>query len=220
MWSDSHLFSCKKRLIFTRKVFRFASLWKWEFLKLGNDLFNGQRLEAQFGSISWLNSFKTWPQKWTEVYAKRAQESLLLVRLSDNDWLSLHVTQQNGVAFSLHWTGYNTFLTVNASLQDQTCGLCGTFNGMKEDDFHLRSGDDKVSLDEFAREWLVPDLSEDKCSKESVESSINYCDIYLQNKNWTHQQCNVIKGTIWGFVFELHSLRVVEMILFIFGWKC
>lgn len=107
------------------------------------------------------------------------------------------------MAFSLHWTGYNTFLTVNASLHDQTCGLCGTFNGMKEDDFHLRSGDDKVSLDEFAREWLVPDLSEDKCSKESVESSINYCDIYLQNKNWTHQQCNVIKGMIMRVCFRI-----------------
>ena len=115
----------------------------------------------------------------------------------------MSVTQQNGVAFSLHWTGYNTFLTVNASLHDQTCGLCGTFNGMKEDDFHLRSGDDKVSLDEFAREWLVPDLSEDKCSKESVESSINYCDIYLQNKNWTHQQCNVIKGMIMRVCFRI-----------------
>ena len=67
---------------------------------------------------------------------------------------------------------------------------------MKEDDFHLRSGDDKVGLDEFAKEWLVPDLSEDKCASESVETSINYCDIYLQNKNWTQQQCSVIKGKL------------------------
>ena len=37
----------QKRLIFTRKVFRFASLWNWEFLELENDLINGQRLVAQ-----------------------------------------------------------------------------------------------------------------------------------------------------------------------------
>lgn len=55
----------------------------------------------------------------------------------------IHVDLKNGVAFTVHWTGYNIYITVNASLQDQTCGLCGTFNDMKEDDFHLRSGDDK-----------------------------------------------------------------------------
>lgn len=92
----------QKRLIFTRKVFRFASLWNWEFLKLGNDQLNGQRLVAQFGSISWLNSLKTWPQKWTEVWAKRAQESLLLVAwVIVTDWVSCHPTERRGVYPSL-----------------------------------------------------------------------------------------------------------------------
>ena len=101
------------------------------------------------------------------------------------------------MAFTVHWTGYNIYITVNASLQDQTCGLCGTFNDMKEDDFHLRSGDDKVDMDEFAKEWLIPDLSQGKelCKTESVESSLDYCDIYSQKKTWSLSQCSILKGT-------------------------
>ena len=87
---------------------------------------------------------------------------------------------------------------MNASLQHQTCGLCGTFNDMKEDDFHLRSGDDQVDLDEFAKEWLIPGLSQrvDQCRTESVETSIDYCDIYSQRKTWAMKQCSAIKGTV------------------------
>ena len=87
---------------------------------------------------------------------------------------------------------------MNASLQHQTCGLCGTFNDMKEDDFHLRSGDDQVDLDEFAKEWLIPGLSQrvDQCRTESVETSIDYCDIYSQRKTWAMKQCSTIKGTV------------------------
>ena len=108
------------------------------------------------------------------------------------------------MAFSIHWTGYNTFLTVNSTLKDQTCGLCGTFNDMKEDDFHMRSNDDIVTIDEFAQEWLVPDRSVEKCASESVISSINYCDIYLQNKNWTLEQCSIIKDPVGPFQ-DCHS---------------
>lgn len=87
---------------------------------------------------------------------------------------------------------------MNASLQHQTCGLCGTFNDMKEDDFHLRSGDDQVDLDTFAKEWLIPGLSQrvDQCRTESVETSIDYCDIYSQRKTWAMKQCSTIKGTV------------------------
>lgn len=75
---------------------------------------------------------------------------------------------------------------------------------MKEDDFHMRSNDDIVTIDEFAQEWLVPDRSVEKCATESVVSSINYCDIYLQNKNWTLEQCSVIKDPIGPFE-DCHS---------------
>ena len=69
---------------------------------------------------------------------------------------------------------------------------------MKEDDFHLRSGDDQVDLDEFAKEWLIPGLSQrvDQCRTESVETSIDYCDIYSQRKTWAMKQCSAIKGTV------------------------
>lgn len=69
---------------------------------------------------------------------------------------------------------------------------------MKEDDFHLRSGDDQVDLDEFAKEWLIPGLSQrvDQCRTESVETSIDYCDIYSQRKTWAMKQCSTIKGTV------------------------
>ena len=90
------------------------------------------------------------------------------------------------------------------TLLDQTCGLCGTFNHIDKDDYHLRSNDDVVTIDEFAKEWLVPDLSVDKCGTESVVSSIDYCDIYLQNKNWTQLQCSVLKDPAGPFA-DCHS---------------
>ena len=100
------------------------------------------------------------------------------------------------MVFSLHWTGYNSYLTVNHTLFNQTCGLCGTFNYVRKDDRYLPGGQEDVGLDAFAKEWLVPDLSEDKCSTESVETSLDYCDIYLQNKNYSKEQCSVIKGNL------------------------
>ena len=117
---------------------------------------------------------------------------------------------KNGVAFSIHWTGYNIYLTVNSTLKDQTCGLCGTFNDMKEDDFHMRSNDDIVSIDEFAKEWLIPDLSDEKCETESVVSSINYCNIYQQNKQWTLDQCFKLKNTSLPFAACHSEVSVLE----------
>ena len=38
----------------------------------------------------------------------------------------------------LLWTGRNTYITVGSNYQNQTCGLCGTYNFNKGDDFHTR----------------------------------------------------------------------------------
>ena len=47
-------------------------------------------------------------------------------------------------------------VTVSTSLQNQLCGLCGTYNGNPDDDLQMRNRTLATSVDNFGDSWLVP----------------------------------------------------------------
>lgn len=55
---------------------------------------------------------------------------------------------------TLQWTGNNAYITVGHHYENQTCGLCGTYNFNKQDDFHTRSDAVETSVTAFAENWL------------------------------------------------------------------
>ena len=54
----------------------------------------------------------------------------------------------------MQWTGYNAYVTVGSIMTNQTCGLCGTFNHNKGDDFHTHSNAVETSVEAFTRDWI------------------------------------------------------------------
>lgn len=99
------------------------------------------------------------------------------------------------VGFVLTWTGYNAYLTVEPSLEDQTCGLCGTFNHQASDDFKKRGGDVEPSANAFAKDWISSKASAD-CHGGDDWSKIMYanpCNFYTDNKVYAQNGCNHIK---------------------------
>ena len=128
----------------------------------------------------------------TSITTDYSTEKINVEFLGDRN-IFVHVHMQNGVAFTVQWTGYNTFMTVSESLFNHTCGLCGTFNDNEDDDFHMRSGDNELSIDEFAKQWLVRDKSDAECVNYLEANAVDYCVLYQQNLHWAQEKCKVIK---------------------------
>lgn len=70
------------------------------------------------------------------------------------------VLQTNfGLTVSYDMT-HSLFVTLSPKYHGQTCGLCGNFNGVPDDDFVMRDGSTATSVSDFAMEWnLEADLS-------------------------------------------------------------
>ena len=69
---------------------------------------------------------------------------------------SVHVFL-NTIGIRASWHG-NSFIevTVSTSLQNELCGLCGTYNGNPNDDLRRRDGALTTSEVDFGDSWLVP----------------------------------------------------------------
>ena len=63
----------------------------------------------------------------------------------------------NTIGIRLAWDGrYSLSVTVSTRLLNELCGLCGTYNGNRNDDLQRRDGVVTTSVTEFGDSWLVP----------------------------------------------------------------
>ena len=69
---------------------------------------------------------------------------------------SIHVFL-NTIGIRVFWDGvYRIDVTVSRSLLNELCGLCGTYNDNRNDDFRRRDGVVTQSTVDFGNSWLVP----------------------------------------------------------------
>ncbi|KAA0724935.1 Alpha-tectorin Precursor [Triplophysa tibetana] len=85
-------------------------------------------------------------------------------------------------------------IIVPADYRGITCGLCGNFNGHREDDFMTLSGSLAPSLEQFGAEWKVED--EIPCN----DGCGNNCPL-CQDHTIAHAMCEIIRDNQGPFSF-------------------
>lgn len=112
----------------------------------------------------------------------------------DIEYVGKHTVQVHAaIGFMLTWTGYNAYLTVEPGLENQTCGLCGTFNHNAGDDFHKRDDDLEVTAYAFSKDWMTPNQPDQGCHGSNWASLDTPCNIYSNYKTYAETGCNHIK---------------------------
>ena len=100
----------------------------------------------------------------------------------------------------IQWTGRNAYVTVNPSFENQTCGLCGTFNHNMQDDFHTKTGSTESAVSIFTQNWIYKDSNinnDENCHK--YNENIDACDIFSAKRSNADAQCAIIKSTSGPF---------------------
>ena len=122
-----------------------------------------------------------------------------------NDYMIQKVGKENVLVtftpgISIQWTGRNAYVTVSPNFENQTCGLCGTFNHNSQDDFHTKSGSTESSVSVFTNHWIYKDSNinnDDNCNKWNED--IDACDIFTAKRANAESQCAIIKSTTGPF---------------------
>uniref|UniRef100_K7FKI2 Fc fragment of IgG binding protein n=1 Tax=Pelodiscus sinensis TaxID=13735 RepID=K7FKI2_PELSI len=103
----------------------------------------------------------------------------------------------------LYDTSYYVLVSVPSSYQGHVCGLCGNFNGDKNDDFLLPSGKSAQNADEFGAAWKVP-VEGVTCSH-GCGDRCPICDAAKMVPYQAESSCGLIKAPAGPFK-DCHSL--------------
>ncbi|NWH28021.1 FCGBP protein, partial [Grus americana] len=115
---------------------------------------------------------------------------------------------------------HHVMVTVPQSYQGHLCGLCGNYNGQRNDDFLLPSGHQAPNAMVFGSAWKTPDAScSDECSqddcpictekKKVVLQKRNYCGILLEPKGPFESCHHLINPTLY-YEACLHDVCLAE----------
>ena len=75
------------------------------------------------------------------------------------------IVSNANLGYNIRWDGRETiFVSVTEEMRGKTCGLCGTFNGNKDDDFKTDVGRVVTSAANFATTWKKSsEIGQSKC---------------------------------------------------------
>lgn len=102
----------------------------------------------------------------------------------------------NGIGIRVTWDGqYRVDVTVSTRLRNELCGLCGTYNGNRNDDIRRRDGVVTTSVTDFGNSWLVagscPNVG--KRDAQGVEGCSTDADVIQEGKN----RCRVLSEGVF-----------------------
>ncbi|NXC77137.1 FCGBP protein, partial [Anhinga anhinga] len=111
-------------------------------------------------------------------------------------------------------------VTVPESYRGQLCGLCGNYNGQRDDDFLLPSGRQAPNMRVFSSAWKTQDAScTDECpndacptcteEKKAVLEKRSYCGILTLSKG-PFQSCHHLINPAFYFQACLHDVCLAE----------
>ncbi|TSO05463.1 IgGFc-binding protein [Bagarius yarrelli] len=90
---------------------------------------------------------------------------------------SLKVTMQTdfGLSVQYDWDQY-LVVTVTETYKGKMCGMCGNFNGKKEDDLVTPSGSVATSIPEFGKSWRVSGSPEEEFCHDECPGQCKSCE--------------------------------------------
>ncbi|XP_032660605.1 IgGFc-binding protein-like [Chelonoidis abingdonii] len=94
-------------------------------------------------------------------------------------------------------------LSIPSNYKGHVCGLCGNFNGDKNDDFLLPSGKSTQNADEFGNSWKVP-IDGATCA-DGCNDRCPICNATQTEPYQTERSCGLIRATSGPFR-DCHSL--------------
>lgn len=100
---------------------------------------------------------------------------------------------------TFEWTGHNAYITVGHHYENQTRGLCGTFNSIQEDDFHTRTGSTLTSVTSFAEQWVHSSSNDVSTCQNDWTTREKPCDIHSGHLSFANSVCTVIGDTNGAF---------------------
>uniref|UniRef100_A0A8C0IRT1 VWFD domain-containing protein n=1 Tax=Chelonoidis abingdonii TaxID=106734 RepID=A0A8C0IRT1_CHEAB len=103
----------------------------------------------------------------------------------------------------LYDTSYYVLVSIPSSYKGHVCGLCGNFNGDKNDDFLLPSGKSAQNVDEFGASWKV--LVDGATCTDGCGERCPVCDEAQTKPYQVDSSCGLIKATSGPFKY-CHSL--------------
>ncbi|XP_073179617.1 IgGFc-binding protein-like [Lepidochelys kempii] len=103
----------------------------------------------------------------------------------------------------LYDTSYYVLVFIPSSYKGHVCGLCGNFNGDKNDDFLLPGGKSAQNADEFGASWKVP-VDGATCA-DGCGERCPVCDAAKTAPYQVESSCGLIRATSGPFR-DCHSL--------------
>ena len=91
------------------------------------------------------------------------------IRRHETSQYHVSMVGEEGVVFMLrqrelkvHWSGRNLHISVGHEFENKTCGLCGTYNFNKGDDFLTREGSVETDVIDFVESWQYLDTEKEE----------------------------------------------------------
>lgn len=113
----------------------------------------------------------------------------------------------------IKWDGRNgVYVRMDESMRNSTCGLCGNFNGILDDDLKTKGGAITTSVARFANSWSEPDINE-VCRNIQEKETISPCS----KKNVTEMMrirgtCGILKHSPFRLCHgSLNPQHYIEM---------
>lgn len=104
--------------------------------------------------------------------------------------------------FELRWDGaQNVYILAKPTLREKTKGLCGNYNGLKDDDLIARSnvllsGGNSGNIIEFAHSWRIDSSCEAPGAPKPPCSQTEY------RRQWAEEKCELLRNSSIGAPFR------------------
>lgn len=108
------------------------------------------------------------------------------------------------------WDGRTrAYVTVPPSFRGQTAGLCGTFDGIQNNDMLTPQGVYETNPNAFGNSWKT----ETRCADMPLVTPPNPCDSNPQRKQQAQEMCSKLKSSVFSGKFPSY----VTMTSFVSG---
>lgn len=119
--------------------------------------------------------------------------------------LSIIVETDFGLTVQYDWKD-SLFITVPRHLSGKVCGMCGNFNGNKEDDMMTPSGSMASNAVALGKSWRVPDVPGDAQCQDECSGQCEICDDTFFSSIKQDMFCGLLTDIMEGPLSECNAV--------------